>query len=82
VLAALRDGGVTPELKRCPASGSTATGRWYRLAGTTSMKPAYLSIQTQCSGKPCELYVLTAGDTLPALAAPQAPLYTEQCSGR
>ena len=82
VLTSLRDAGFTTELKRCPANGSTATGRWYRLAGLTSTKPAYLSIQTQCSGKPCELYVLSAGDTLPALAAPQAPLYTEQCPGR
>jgi hypothetical protein len=79
VLEALEQAGYTPELARCPASGGTGGTNWYRLRSTAA-NPGVLSIQTSCGGRPCEGFVLSQGDELPALQPNQLNLYTEQCA--
>ena len=79
VLAALTEAGYAPSLARCPASGGSGGTNWYRLKRATA-NPGVLSIQTSCGGRPCEGFVLSQGDELPALQPNQLNLYTEQCA--
>jgi len=79
VLEALKQAGYTADLARCPASGGTGGTNWYRLKNA-SANPGVLSIQTSCGGRPCEGFVLSQSDALPALQPNQLNLYTEQCA--
>ncbi len=79
VLATLKARGITAELARCPVPGTAGGTSWYRLKGA-ALNPGVLSIQTSCNGKPCEGYVLSQGDDLPALQPAQLKLYSERCS--
>ena len=79
VVAALTEAGYAPSLARCPASGGSGGTNWYRLRSAAS-NPGVLSIQTSCGGRPCEGFVLSLGDELPALQPNQLNLYTEQCA--
>jgi hypothetical protein len=78
VLAALRTGGATATLARCPASGTTGGTNWYRLAGDAT-NPGVLAVQSSCAGRPCEGFVLSLGADLPPLQPNQVRLYSEQC---
>lgn len=79
VVAALAEAGFAPSLARCPASGGSGGTNWYRLRSATS-NPGVFSIQTSCGGRPCEGFVVSQGDELPALQPNQLNLYTEQCA--
>jgi hypothetical protein len=78
VLAALSGAGLTAELARCPLAGTPGGTNWYRLKGAGS-NPGVLSVQTSCNGRPCEGFVLSPGEELPALQPAQLKLYSEQC---
>ena len=79
VLAALGELGLTAELARCPVPGTPGGTNWYRVSGAGA-NAGVLSIQTSCGGKPCEGFVLSQGEELPALQPAQLKLYSEQCS--
>jgi len=79
VVTALTEAGYAPSLARCPASGGTGGTNWYRLKSKAA-NPGVLSIQTSCGGRPCEGFVLSQGDELPALQPNQLNLYTDQCA--
>ena len=80
VLAALKEGNVTATLARCPVPGTPGGTNWYRLKGAAT-NPGVISIQTACNGRPCEGFVLTQGDQMPALQPAQLKMYSEQCGG-
>ncbi|MEZ5356281.1 MAG: hypothetical protein R2762_26905 [Bryobacteraceae bacterium] len=80
VLAALREASLSTELARCPVNAASGGGtNWHRISGA-AVNTGIVSIQTSCSGKPCEGFVLTGGSQLPPLQPNQVRLYTEQCS--
>ena len=79
VLAALKEAGLSSQLARCPMQEGVGGTNWYKLTGAAA-NPGVLSIQTACTGKPCEGFVLTLGAGLPPLQPNQLRLYTEQCS--
>lgn len=79
VLAALKALSLTADLARCPFPGATGGTNWYRL-NSAATNPGILSIQTSCNGRPCEGFVLTQGEELPALQPAQLKLYSERCS--
>lgn len=78
VLAALRDASFTVDLARCPVPGQSGGTNWYRLRSPKTT-PGVLSVQTSCNGTKCEGFVVSQGDSLPALQANQVRLYSEQC---
>jgi hypothetical protein len=78
IVAALKAAGLGAELARCPVRGGTGSTNWYRLKGT-GISPGFLSIQAARTGRPNEGYVLSYGETLPALQPNQLALYSEQC---
>ncbi|MGC4055480.1 MAG: hypothetical protein QM757_42180 [Paludibaculum sp.] len=79
VLAALQSLKFTAALARCPVPGTTGGTNWYRLTSPAT-NPGVLSVQSSCNGRPCEGFVLTQGQELPALQPAQLKLYSEQCS--
>lgn len=79
LLEALKEAGFTASLARCPARTGAGGTNWYRLTGE-GREPGVLSVQTSCSGRPCEGFVLSRGEELPALQANQVSLYSEQCA--
>jgi hypothetical protein len=79
VVAALKQGGFTTELVRCPMPNTIGGTNWYRLKAPTA-EPGYLSIQTSCNGRPCEGFVVSLGADLPPLQPNQLRLYSESCS--
>lgn len=79
VLTALKQGGFTAELARCPVPNTIGGTNWYRLKGAATA-PGVLSIQTSCNGKPCEGFGVSLGADLPALQPNQLKLYSERCS--
>ncbi len=78
-LAALGSAGLTAELARCPVPGTPGGTNWYRLKGAGA-NPGVLSVQTSCSGRPCEGFALGLGEELPPLQPTQLRLYTEECA--
>jgi hypothetical protein len=80
VLASLKALGLRADLARCPVPGAAGGTNWYRLKGGAATNPGVFSIQTSCNGRPCEGFVLTQGEELPALQPAQLKLYSEQCS--
>jgi hypothetical protein len=79
VLDSLKKAGLTAELARCPVRPGAGGTNWYRIKGT-GVGPGVLSIQSSCAGKPCEGFVLTRGEKLPALKPDQLANYSEQCA--
>lgn len=79
VMDALKGAGVTAELARCPVQGSRGGSSWYRLTGD-GLGPAVMMVQSSCNGRPCEGFVLSLGEELPALQPAQVRLYSEQCA--
>lgn len=78
LLAALTGAELDPQLARCPIPGKGGGTNWYRLRNA-ALNPGVLSIQTTCNGRPCEGFVLSVGEELPALQTNQVALYSEQC---
>jgi hypothetical protein len=79
VLDSLKKAGLAAELARCPVRQGVGSTNWYRVKGA-GVGPGVLSIQTSCAGKPCEGFVLTRGEKLPALKPDQLANYSEQCA--
>ncbi len=79
VLESLKKNGVTTELARCPIRPGAGSSNWYRVKGP-GLSPGVLQIQTSCAGKPCEGFVVTRSETLPALKPDQLANYSEQCA--
>ena len=79
VVAALKRATLSADLARCPVRSGAGGTNWYRLKGENG-NPGHLSIQTSCSGKPCEGFVLSQGERLPPLLPNQLALYSEQCA--
>lgn len=79
VLESLTKNGLAVELARCPIRPGAGSTNWYRVKGA-SLSPGVLSIQSSCAGKPCEGFVVTRSDTLPALKPDQLANYSEQCA--
>jgi hypothetical protein len=79
VLAALKQGGFSVELARCPMQGAIGGTNWYRLKGLGT-DTGYLSVQTSCNGKPCEGFSVSLGGDIPPLQPNQLRLYSEKCS--
>jgi hypothetical protein len=79
VVAALKQGGLSVELARCPVPNTAGGTNWYRLKSAVT-EPGYVSIQTSCNGRPCEGFTVSLGDELPPLQPNQLRLYSEKCS--
>jgi hypothetical protein len=79
ILAALKEAALTADLARCPVPGTPGGTNWYRLKSAAA-NPGILSIQSSCSGRPCEGLALTPGEQLPQLQPAQLRMYSEQCS--
>ncbi len=79
VVAALKKSALSPELARCPIRKGAGGTNWYSVKGE-KVEPGHLSIQTFCSGKACEGFVLSRSDKLPTLQPNQLALYSEQCA--
>jgi hypothetical protein len=79
VVDALRQGGLSPDLARCPIKAGAGGTSWYRLKGT-SIASGVLSIQTSCNGTACEGFVVSRGEDLPPLQPNQLSLYSETCA--
>jgi hypothetical protein len=80
LLAALGGLSVSADLVRCPIPGTAGGTNWYRLK-SSAIRPGILAVQTSCSGRPCEGFVLSQSEDLPSLQPAQLKLYSEQCSG-
>lgn len=78
VLAALKQGGASASLARCPVKGGAGSTNWYRVKSGEAT--GVLAIQATRGAKPSEGFVVSPGDELPQLQPNQLALYSEECA--